>query len=268
METNKEVLTEYGFEKIEAEVYSALVKNGDTSIAKLMEKTELSRASIYDALEKLEEKNLINHRKEGRRAFYSPKHPDKLYEFIEDKKRETEMLNSQMETVIGQFKGAFNLAENKPGIRFFEGKEGAREAINDTLNAQEICAITNPKGVKKVGADINKEHVTKRIKKEINKKILMTDPSAVEFTPKNYYDFTEIKKLPSKINPFNATTQLYDNKVAYFKLRESNIISVIIEDKDFYDVLKNIFDFLWGLSENNTNQNKKHIRQQMQDDIS
>ena len=260
METNKKVLTEYGFEKIEAEVYSSLVKNGDTPIAKLMGDTELSRASIYDALEELEEKNLINHRKEGRRAFYSPKHPDKLYEFIENKKRETEMLNSQMETVIGQFKGAFNLAKNKPGVRFFEGKEGLKKALEDTLTTQEtIRAIVNIEALNKYANKQNARYLEKRINQGVKKKTLKLKESEEyiqnrkDYYPKidteKYKKLTKTKVLPKDTNPFRTTVQIYDNKVAYLNIRKENIISIIIEDKDIYKLNKNIFDLLWNLED-------------------
>ena len=72
-----ESLEEFGLTKIEAKVYLNLLRLGSTTTGPLVKKTELHRATVYDALKRLMEKGLINFIiKEKTRYFQAadPKH--------------------------------------------------------------------------------------------------------------------------------------------------------------------------------------------------
>ena len=128
MPSIQETLETAGLEPIVAEIYLILVENGELTVPKVLEHTDLSRASIYDALAELLAKEYVEYRKEGRNAFYRPVHPNKLFGLIEDKKREVALLEGEMGETVSSLVGAYNLANNKPGVQYFEGDEGRTRA--------------------------------------------------------------------------------------------------------------------------------------------
>jgi hypothetical protein len=102
--------------------------------------------------------------------------------------------------------------------------------------------------------DINEEYYNKRIKKNIMKKILVTDtPFARDFFKETKSELTEIRFLPKELKNFETGMQIYNGKVGYFTTRENNLISVIIEDKDLCQMHKNIFNYLWNQVEKKVN---------------
>ncbi|MFB6182104.1 MAG: hypothetical protein ABEJ24_04385, partial [Candidatus Magasanikbacteria bacterium] len=160
-----------------------------------------------------------------------------------------EQMNAQLESIIGQLKGEYNLAESKPGVRFFEGKDGFEEAIHDTLSArEEILAVVNPSEIENVVPEIEIEYVKERINQGVNKKILSTEPYSDIPNIEQYKKLTEVRLLPDKTNPFSASVQIYDNKVMYFTLTKESLISIIIEHKDIYEINKAIFNLIWNKS--------------------
>jgi len=254
MNSIQQTLLEHGFDPSEAEIYVILQQNGELDVPAVLQKTNMSRASVYDSLNFLYSKDLIEYRKDGRRAFYKPAHPNQLFGLLEQKKRESALLNKEMEQSISDLTGMYNLSQNKPGVRFFEGKEGFREALYDSLNAQEtIRTFVDLDAVAKYVEDINVEYVKKRQKQEKSKKLLILDtPSSRAYLKRQGPDQTDARFLPKNMNPFRTGMQIYDNKISYFTLRKDNIMAVIIDDPDIYQMHKSIFDFLWNLQDKKT----------------
>ncbi|MBD3311349.1 MAG: hypothetical protein GF349_02530 [Candidatus Magasanikbacteria bacterium] len=248
--TTHEILLSAGFDPSDAEIYQILAENGECSVPKIQEKTTLSRASIYDSLATLLAKDFIDYRKEGRNAYYKPNHPSRLFGLVEEKKQETAVFAQEMQEAIKQLTGAYNLAEKKPGVRFFEGEDGYEQALYDTLNTTDtLYTIVDLEAVQKYADKINKEYVEDRRKKGINKQILVVNtPANQEYLKKQGKKLTDSRLLPKNIKSFNTAMQIYNNKIAYFTLREDSKVAVIIEDPDIYNMQKNIFEGLWNLS--------------------
>jgi len=249
MPTTQEILINAGFDPSDAEIYQVLAENGEISVPQIQEHARLSRAAIYDSLAKLLAKDFIDYRKEGRNAYYKPNHPNKLFGLIEEKKQQTAIFSQEMEETIKQLTGSYNLANKKPGVRFFEGVEGFREALHDSLNAKEIYTFVNPSLINKYVNEVNTEYVKERRKRGINKKMLVPDEaSSREFLAKQGGELSDVRFLPKNLTPFKTGVQIYDNKISYFTLRETSIIAIIVEDPDIYDMQRSIFEYLWEIS--------------------
>ncbi len=248
-------LIELGLGENEAILYNILLKTPDATIPFLQHNSPFSRTMLYYVLENLEEFGLITTKKKGKKTVYTAEHPSKLEDFVSDQEKEVNRQKNMLQDVIPDLTSAFRLGHNKPGIRFFEGKTGFKEALNDTLTAAEtIRAIVDVDSVTKYVNDINKEYVKKREKMNKPKKLLVLDtPMARSQMKFQDTQHSNTRFLPSEINPFKTSIQIYDNKISYFTLRDNNIISIIITDPDIYQMHKSMFDFLWNM------QNKKTI---------
>ena len=61
--------------------------------------------------------------------------------------------------------------------------------------------------------------------------------------------FTEIKLVSNpSIKNFHATTQIYDNKVAFINFKDKKITSTVIHDPIIYQMHKFFFEALWNKS--------------------
>ncbi|MFA4831444.1 MAG: helix-turn-helix domain-containing protein [Patescibacteria group bacterium] len=239
-------LTNYGFEPSEAEIYQILVENGEMSVPRILQKTQLSRASVYDSLTMLMAKDLLDYRKDGRTALYKPTHPNKLFGLIEQKKRETALLNQEMEETIRGFTGAFNLSQNRPGVRFFEGEEGIKEVTFDSLKSNgDILTYLDVDATQKYIAEMNKEYVAERVRLNIKKRMIVPDTPQTRERYKNYSPLLEVRLMPPNIKPFRTITQIYNNTVSFSTLNEQKMIGVIIEDEQIAELHRSVFEFVW-----------------------
>ncbi len=247
MKTIRETLIEVGLHPSAAEIYLILVENGEMTVPAMLKKTKLSRAMVYEVLPELLANGHIEYRKEGREAYYRPAHPGKLLDLLEQKKRDVALLENEMKQTINTLSGTFNLAFHKPGVRFFEGREGFREALSMTLEATEtIYTYADLDAVEKYVKDINDEYVVERRKRNINKKLLVLNtPKAQAFMQAQGGELSDTRFLPAEITEFHTGMQIYNNTVAYFTLRAENISAMIIHDPDIYRLHRNLFESEW-----------------------
>lgn len=83
-----ESLESLGFAPLEVKIYLALLESGKMSVYQLAKKIEMSRPSIYNAIEHMVNKGLVLYVPE-KTPFYIAKEPDLLLEKIEKETRES-----------------------------------------------------------------------------------------------------------------------------------------------------------------------------------
>ena len=249
--SNIEQIISQGLGVVPAKIYLSLVKNGEMTVPKIVEVLDLSRTIIYESLTELLAYNYITYRKEGRVVFYGPTHPSKLNDLIEEKKRETRLFEGEIKEAVHNLTGVFNISQNRPGVRFFEGVEGLKEVWDDILESgvKEFDTIGDLEAILNNVPEFNKEWLSKKDKMNIKEKTI---------TNKTEFNEGAIKIHQSKIDEFkmidkdgellieNTIMDIYASKVAYTTLEYGNIIGVIIEDKNIYKMQKNIFDLIWN----------------------
>src|SRR3989338_1279088 len=79
------VLAELGLSEGEIKVYLALLKLSSVPVSKIKEETQMHRTTIYDFLEKLLNKGLINYVIRNNVKYYTAANPTKLFEFLKEK---------------------------------------------------------------------------------------------------------------------------------------------------------------------------------------
>ena len=239
-----DTLIKYGFEPSTAEIYLILANNGEMTVPQITEKTEFSRASIYDSLGQLLAQDFVEYRKEGRVAFYKPVHPNKLFGLIEQKKREGTLLEEEMKDSIKSLIGAYNLAENKPGVRFFEGKIGMIEAYEAILDIGETIYSFEDSGEM---MDFFPDYVEKFVKKRVGSKIwsksIVPDTNKINEPDKSR--FIDSRKIPAVDFPFDMDIKICANILQFATLKEGQAVAIHVNHPIIAKNFKIIFDFMW-----------------------
>lgn len=244
---NSLILYHFGLEPAQALIYQTLLEEGEMHVKHIQEKTHLSRAGVYDALMYMEGKLLVEYRKSGRHAFYKAAHPTMLFTLAEEQKRTQEIRTKELEKTIRQMTGVFALANNKPGVRFFEGKEGVKEVWWDSLRSkEEICTIGDLGFILKHYDDINDAYVAERAKKNIAKRAITND-TAIN---KNYLTnaSADAKTSTRFIKDFSFSSvvlHVYENTVGITTVKGNHDIGILIEDPLIAAMHKQMFNALW-----------------------
>jgi sugar-specific transcriptional regulator TrmB len=108
------VLVKMGLSKGEAKIYLTLLKNGQSSVNQLSEKVSLHRPNIYDYLQKLVDKGLVNYSTEENVKRFSAVEPEKLLEFIQAKE---DILRNHLQ----EFKKIQNTSEEEIKVEVYKG---------------------------------------------------------------------------------------------------------------------------------------------------
>jgi hypothetical protein len=143
----------------------------------------------------------------------------------------------------------FNLLSGKPNVQFFEGLEGIRKVLEDSLTSVEtIDAYSDIESIEKYIPEINKDYVEKRRKFNIKKRGLILDTQKARELLQGYNpDITENRFIKCSLTPSTTQTimQIYDNKVSYITLGENFYIGMIIESPNIYQLQKYLFQTMW-----------------------
>lgn len=244
-------LTLAGLSPDQAAIYEILLKIGPGTARKIAQNAPYKRTLVYKILGDLQKLGLVARRDEvGKVSIYEPAHPLKLKELAEKKEEQARNAQTALEGIFGQLTSDFNLISGKPGVRFFEGIEGAQKVLADSLTASEIYSYIDNEAVDKYYPRINEEYVKQREKLQIKKKMIMVDSAYTkEHEKKSENKTTEIRVIPSSF-PFTTVMQIYNDKVSYIAISpdKNKLISIIIQQSDIALMHKSLFEHQWSLA--------------------
>lgn len=203
MENQENILKQAGLSEEQAITYEALIDKGPQKASILANWTGIKRGLTYKVLEQLENMGLVEKKGgTGTVAVFYPAHPSILLDKMDRDKKNLELAKDMVSLGLGNLTSKYNLLSGKPNIRFFEGEEGIKEVLYDTLTISkqdEIYTYVDLEAILKYIPKINEEYSQKREKLGIKKKGLMLDTIHSREIIKSYLtDITETKFIKFK----------------------------------------------------------------------
>ncbi len=250
---SKTLFKQLGLSDNEASVYEYLLKNGESLARSIIEQTTMKRGVAYNTLVSLVKKGLISEKKKisnGKKvANFSLNHPEKLREYLKDQESSLNTAKQALETGLPDIISNFSLISGKPGVRYFEGDKGVRTVLWDSLRSKTpIYTYANMDTVFKYIPKLNEEYARARDKLNIMKKsiVVVKNPESAKKMVDYHKETTRLKFISQELYKFRAVMEIYDNKISYITLSDKHKIGVIIEDKDIYEMHKQLFEFMWA----------------------
>ncbi len=191
---------------------------------------------------------MVNKRSKDKVSFFSPGHPERLRELIEVQEDELQKAERNLNSNMPKLVSEFNFVSEKPGVKYFEGLDGLKKVLNDTLSSTEpIRSFSDIEAVSKYMEDMDKQHLEQRKKLNLKKRVIVTDSKFTKNYLKNYNrELTRYKFIDHKTHPIYSLVEIYDGKVAYISLSEKAIVSMIITNQNIYNFHKSMFEFVWS----------------------
>lgn len=244
----KDQLAVAGLTPDQASIYDVLLRGGPEKAREVSLQTGVSRTLTYAVLEQLIAIGLVKKdEKDQSVARFAPMHPAILQDRAEKIQKDAERASIVLKSTLPDLSSAFNLATGRPGVRFYEGLDGIKEVLEDTLTAKEtIYSYADLEMIEKHIGDINRAYVAKRERLGLKKKALLLDTSENRFLLEGYHiKITDVKLIKAATSPFKTVMQIYDGRISYFTLGVEQLVGVIITDPHIYEMHKALFDFVW-----------------------
>lgn len=253
----KDFLADLGLQKPEIEVYLASLQAGSGPASIIAGIAGLNRVTTYEILKRLSKKGFIKIRaKQGSRTkYFIPEDLSEIKSKLEKRISHMENSVSTIDNVKDEFKALYRLSEKKPLVLFYEGKEGVKSVLNDTL-AQKPKELLSFASATWIHTEFNngflKEYWNNRVKNNIPCKCIVprTEDALSFFTKeRNQKEMRDPRFLSPTLYDFRNEIDIYNNTVNIISLVEGNEHSIIIRSKSIADSMRALFNSLWQLSE-------------------
>ncbi|MCK4592066.1 hypothetical protein KAT63_01335 [Candidatus Parcubacteria bacterium] len=241
----RQILKQLNFSDKETDVYLAALKLGSGSITELAKKANIKRPTAYVVLERLKEIGLVSLSKKKGKQIFITENPEKLLKVTEEEKEKIIEKEEKIKEALPKFKALRKKDTTVPLIKYYEGKEGVWNIVNDLVESkQDVWIIASGKIYDVLGLKRFTKDVTQKRKQLDNKVCIIADhhPENVKAYKLKEY-FREYRFMPETID-LNATVYIYADKVALIFFKEP-LSGVIIENKELFLVFKFMFDSLW-----------------------
>ena len=232
-------LREYGLSENEIKIYLTLIKLGESSVQKIAKNSDLPRTTCYHLLESLEQKGLVGYVIKESRKYFSPAQPNKLIQNLDEKKKIIEEIIPQLDSLSESIK-------EKPKVTIFEGIRGVRAILKNVLEERKtIYHYGDIISIQEVFAHIFPQYISERVKRKIRIRIICKKEEAhkdlLETAKKQYRKF----KFITPNYTFKSSIFIYNEKVAILSLQQEPYYGIIIDNENFHQTQKNIFELLW-----------------------
>ena len=127
-------LSELGFTEGEEKVYLALLKIGSSTSGPIAKESNVSRSKLYEILEKLSRKGVVNHQKKNNVSYFEALPPKRILDYIKDKEHQLEKHRIEFEKKIPILN---SLTQKKVAIQeaqVYEGMNGIKNVRELALN--------------------------------------------------------------------------------------------------------------------------------------
>ncbi len=239
----KETLLKAGLNNVQAEILSYLYQEKQAKASVIAQKTKRSRAIVYQELENMANLSLIEKKEApGKIAVFSASHPSLLKNVMENRLKELQKDQQNLENSLPDIISGYNLANDRPGVRFFEGITGLKQIYEEILKENKdiylVRSIFHPSYQKDMGRIID-EFIKKRVRKNVKVTAIAPTDVAIDEKKDQMHLFTRISVDKEKYNA-PVEINIFGNKVAILSFGQE-LIGMIIESQQIALSLKQLF---------------------------
>lgn len=255
-----EPLKRIGLSNGEIAVYLAILKLGLVSAGPIIKESKLQSSSVYHILDALLEKGVISFEIKNKRKYFYAVSPERLLDFIEEKKKYLEKEKQEIKKLLPQLSTLREITKRPTQeVLIFEGWNGVLSAFKEAYKKLKPGSTAYAYTITKEfgGADpeqvrwlINKirllrENLNKKFKQKIIMKIIAEKNSEIG-RDQSKTPFTRVKFIEKHyINP--AVVNIYGD-ITIIAIWLKTPIAFYIYSKEVAESFKNNFELLWGIS--------------------
>lgn len=237
---HEEPLRELGLTDNEVRIYLILLKQGMMNPSEISQKLGLHRGYVYDALERMQEKEVVNSILKDNKKYFQATSPENLVELLKFRL-------GNFQKIVPDLMKVAELKKEGIKVELHKGKRVYNTLLKDMVSSlkknEEAYLIGIDEGilVTEVEPIYLKQYLNAIASKHVKEKIIIKTGGKKLGNPNLRY-----KELDEKY--IGKTAQIiYNNKTAIFILGTPYYL-IIIEDKEVAETYKKQFNLLWNIA--------------------
>jgi sugar-specific transcriptional regulator TrmB len=237
---HEQQLKELGLTDNEVRIYLLLLEHDMMNPSEISQKLGLHRGYVYDALERMQEKEVVNVILKTNKKYYQATSPQNLIELLKFRLED-------FEKAIPDLMKLAALKKEETKVELHRGKRVYRVLLKDivsTLKTNDtvyLVGIDEDVLLQEVEPIYLKQYLNAMKSREIKEKIIIKTGTIKVKNPN-----LEYKELDSKY--IGKTAQIiYNDKVAIFILGSPHYL-IVIENKEVAETYKKQFNLLWNIA--------------------
>jgi sugar-specific transcriptional regulator TrmB len=238
-------LAKLGIGGTEARFYLAALEFGQAPVRQIARKAGIGRTNAYDVLSRLVDRGLVTQapRSGDRKNHVVAEDPSRLVRMLEEQRQ-------SLDAVLPDLRLIYNNSTVKPRVRFYEGVEGIKRVLDETLT----CRSKRLLGVLSMGDLFNvpgraamQDYVQRRIAAGVALKVLRSREKDVgDIWPTRAEDLRQLRYAPAGM-VFTMTMYIYDDTVSVISSRRENF-GMTIQSAELAGMQEHLFMVLWDAS--------------------
>jgi len=233
-------LKEFGLTDNEVKIYLTLLRLGTSNPAEIAEKTGFSRSYVYDALERLLEKEMVASVLKNNKKHYIATNPKRLEELSKQRLE-------KIQKIVPKLEGLQNISKEEIKVELHKGTYVYKTLLKDILSTlkrnSEVLIFGIDDGaltrLDKYYLTHLKQYFARLQKMKIKERVIVKKKSKILKEAKT----TTYRFLSDEIIG-NTAFEVYGNKVAIFLWGTPNHL-ILIDDKEVANSYRNQFEILW-----------------------
>lgn len=275
---NKEILLKTGLTQVQAEIYNFLIENGNHKASDIGKKIKRPRGVAYKGLEELIELELVEKIETKKITQFRAEHPSKLEKLMAEREKTVHQDKKNLLSALPSLISSFNLLNNKPGVRYFEGKQGVMGVLNHIADNfkpnTEIVSF-----VKVLSVDFEQElnsaftnFIKKRHEMLVKTRVLAINTVEGKKLQKNDAQslretrLVDIKNLPLDFP--GGEIFIYENEIYAVMMEKNTFFAFTVQNISITQLLKAFFESEWELLERNTTPANSSLREELEKSFS
>ena len=250
----KEMLIKLGLSEKEAHIYEAALESGPETAQKIARRAGITRTGTYIYIQTLIRKGLMGKTTRDKKTYFCAEPPENLANLLELQKEEAKRLSAELEKTMPQLRTLFEANEERPHVRFFEGRLGLQSMVHDFLKSkfesvEEFVPLDDAYAFSPPQKDGYRDKVNKKFK-NIPMRTLYTSEKSGLLKPKE--GSRERRFLPKEKFPFTGSLTIYGNKVSLISQKKT-VTGVIVENNEIAATLRTLFNLAWEAAAHHKN---------------
>jgi sugar-specific transcriptional regulator TrmB len=233
-----------GLDEKEQRFYLAALEAGTASVTAIAARAGVSRTNGYDLVQRLQKRGLLSQIEgDGGVRQVVAEDPGVLIQ-------EWGRTRTILDDLVPELRSLYLGPKFKPRIRLYEGIEGVRRALWETLecHSKQLLGILSMHELLEVpGPDWMQDYIEERVRRGIRLRVLRSperDTGAI--WPTSAEENRELRYAPESIK-LGMTMYIHDEKVLYISSKQENY-ALVIESGELSSMNKALFEGLWLIS--------------------